>query len=73
MSSNRDRPLPNIVEDIIGNVPITLRSEVRLARAEMQEERIKVGKAAGIAISGALLALYAIVVFFCLRASMPWR
>jgi uncharacterized membrane protein YqjE len=58
--ANEDRKFSNIVEDIIGNVQTIIRSEVRLAKTEVQEESIKAGKAAGIAISGALLALYAI-------------
>src|SRR5215471_226246 len=75
---NEDRKFSNIVEDIIGNVQTIIRSEVRLAKAEMQEESIKAGKAAGIAISGALLALYAIgfLLLACIHALeiaiAPW-
>jgi hypothetical protein len=60
MSGSGDRSLSNIFDDIIRNIQGIIRSEVRLAKAEMQEESIKAGKAAGIAVSGALLALYAL-------------
>lgn len=60
MSGNGDRSFSDILDDIIGNIQGIIRSEVRLAKAEMQEESIKAGKAAAIAVSGALLALYAL-------------
>lgn len=73
MSNNEaGRQLLGILEDIIVNVRGIIRSKVRLAKAEMQEESIKAGKAAGVAVSGALLALYA-VGFLCSLVFLPWR
>ena len=79
MSNNTDgRSLSDILSDIISNVQGIVRSEVRLAKAEMQEEGIKAGKAAGIAVSGAVLALYALgflllTCFFALELAIaPW-
>ena len=60
MANNEARSISTILEDIIANVQTIIRSEVRLAKAEMQEEGIKAGKASGIAASGAVLALYSI-------------
>ena len=59
MSSSSDRSFTNILEDIVGNVEGIIRSEVRLAKAELQEETIKAGKAARLAGVGAGMALYA--------------
>jgi hypothetical protein len=47
------------LQDIIGNVQEIIRSEVRLAKAEVQQEAAKAGKAAGVLGSGAVLGLYA--------------
>ena len=60
MANNEARSISNILEDIVANVQTIIRSEVRLAKTEMQEEGIKAGKASGIAVSGGLLALYAL-------------
>lgn len=78
MSTSTDRSFTEVLENIVGNVQGIIRSEVRLAKAEIQEETVKAGKAAGIAGSGVVLALYA-VGFLCLTclyaletAVAPW-
>jgi len=78
MSTSTDRSFTDVLEDIVGNVQGIIRSEVRLAKAEIREETVKAGKAAGIAGSGVVLALYAVGFFLltCLyaleTAVTPW-
>lgn len=78
MYATTDRSFTDVLEDIVGNVQNIIRSEVRLAKAEIQEEAIKAGKAARIAGSGALLGLFAIgflllTCFFALAMAVaPW-
>jgi uncharacterized membrane protein YqjE len=59
MSTNRERSFSDVLDDIVGNIQGIIRSEVRLAKAEIQEETTKAAKAAGALGSGAVLALYA--------------
>lgn len=56
----RDRSLADVVRDIIGDIQNIVRSEVRLAKAEMQEEAGKTIRAAGMLAGGALVALFAV-------------
>lgn len=78
MSTNPERSFSGLLDDIVGNVQGIIRSEVRLARAEIQEETTKAAKAAGALGSGAVLAVYAIGFLFltCLFAleivMRPW-
>jgi len=78
MGSSGDRTFAGLLEDIVANVQSIIRSEVRLARAEIREETVKAGKAAGIAGSGAVLAFYAVGfllltgVFALETAVQPW-
>jgi len=78
MATSIDRSVTEILENIVGNVQGIVRSEVRLAKAEIQEETVKAGKAAGITGSGAVLGLYALGFFLltCLyaleTAMAPW-
>ncbi len=78
MSTNPERSFSGLLDDIVGNVQGIIRSEVRLARAEIQEETTKAAKAAGALGSGAVLAVYAVGFLFltCLLALeivvRPW-
>jgi len=78
MSTTGERSFSSLLEDIVGNVQGIIRSEVRLAKAEIQEETVKARKAAGITASGAALALYALgfLLLTCLyaleTALAPW-
>ncbi len=78
MSTNGDRSFSDVLEDIVGNVQNIVRHEVRLAKAEIQEEAVVAGKAAGIAASGGVLALYALgfllltCVYALEEAVAPW-
>jgi hypothetical protein len=59
MDTSHERSFSSVLQDIIGNVQEIIRSEVRLAKAEVQQEAAKAGKAAGVLGSGAVLGLYA--------------
>ena len=52
--------IAELLQGIVGNVQGIIRSEVRLAKAEVREEATTAGKAAGMLAAGAVLALYAV-------------
>jgi uncharacterized membrane protein YqjE len=60
MNWQNDRTMPEIVQNIVGNVQEIIRSEVRLAKTEIKEEGLKAGKAATFLIIGGVLSLYAV-------------
>ena len=78
MSTSGDRSFTNVLEDIAGNIQAIVRSEVRLAKTEIQEEAVKAGRAAGVAGAGGVLGLYAVgfVLLACVYALelalAPW-
>jgi len=55
----RERPVTEVFKDIVGNVQEMVRSEVRLARAEMSEEISKTTRAGAMLAAGAVLAAIA--------------
>jgi uncharacterized membrane protein YqjE len=59
MNRNDERSVSDVLQDIFGNVQDIVRSEVRLARAEIGTEAEKTARAAKPLITGAVLALYA--------------
>jgi uncharacterized membrane protein YqjE len=61
---NQTRSFSQVLDNIVGDVQTIIRSEVRLAKVEIQEETVKAGKAAGMLGSGAVLALYAVGFLF---------
>ena len=74
--SPENRSFSNILENIVANIQRIIRSEVRLAKTEVQEEAVKAGKAAGIASAGAVLAFYAVGFFlltgvYALETALP--
>jgi uncharacterized membrane protein YqjE len=58
-SAGGDRSMGDVVKDIISNVQGMMRSEVRLAKAEMREELSKSAAAAKLMAIGGGLALFA--------------
>jgi uncharacterized membrane protein len=56
----RDRSVPEVLQDIFGNIQELIRSEVRLAKAEVREEAGKAGKAIGTLGAGAVAGMYTI-------------
>lgn len=55
-----EKPLSEIVRDVMGDFQEIVRSEVRLAKTEVREEAGKAANAAKMAAAGGLLALYAL-------------
>lgn len=60
MSQAKEKPLADLARDVIENVQEMVRSEVRLAKAEIREETARAAAAGRIAGAGALLGLYAL-------------
>lgn len=52
--------LAGLLQEIVGNIQNIIRSEVRLAKAEVREDVTSLGKAAGILVAGAVLGVYAL-------------
>src|SRR5829696_5935829 len=57
---DKGRKLPEVLQDIVGNIQDILRSEIRLAKTEMKEQASVAGSAAGMLGAGALMAVYAL-------------
>ncbi len=55
-----ERPLAQVLDSMIGNVQEIIRSEVRLAKTEFQQEASKAAKAGVMVGAGAVFGLYAI-------------
>ncbi|MBI1896826.1 MAG: phage holin family protein [Acidobacteria bacterium] len=56
----RERPMTDIVKDVLGNVQEIVRSEVRLARAEVREEVQKTISGTKLLAIGVFIGLYAV-------------
>lgn len=59
MNRNDERSVSDVLQDIFGNVQDIVRSEVRLASAEIKTEAAKTARAAKSLIAGAVLGVYA--------------
>jgi len=55
----RERPMTEVLRDIIGNMQEMVRSEVRLARVEIREETAKMTRAGAMLAAGGVLAIIA--------------
>jgi hypothetical protein len=65
-------PFTDLVRHVVGNIQEIVRSEVRLAKAEVREEAGKTAAAAKFSGAGALLAIFALG-FFLLAAMFALR
>jgi uncharacterized membrane protein YqjE len=52
--------IAGLLQEIVGNVQGIIRSEVRLAKAEVTEDATAMGKAAGMLVAGAVFGIYAL-------------
>lgn len=59
-----ERPVQDVLKDIVGNVQEIVRSELRLARTELRDKASVGGKAAAMIAAGGVLALYALGFIF---------
>jgi uncharacterized membrane protein YqjE len=55
-----DRPVSQVLQDILANVQELVRSEVRLARTEISEQISTAARAAVFLVTGGVLAAYAV-------------
>jgi uncharacterized membrane protein YqjE len=68
--------IAELLQGVIGNVQGIIRSEVRLAKAEVREEAMSAGKAAGMLAVGAVLGAYAVgllllTIVYALNGPLP--
>jgi uncharacterized membrane protein YqjE len=62
----RERPMTEVVRDIIGNIQEMVRSEARLARVEIREETAKTTRAGAMLAAGAVCGILgAVFVLVC--------
>jgi uncharacterized membrane protein YqjE len=71
MSSGQDEAggssIAGLLQEIVGDVQGIIRSEVRLAKAEVKEDATSMGKAAGMLVAGAVLGIYALgILLLCI-------
>jgi uncharacterized membrane protein YqjE len=57
----RERPMTEVVKDIVGNLQEMVRSEVRLARVELREEAAKTYRAGTMLAAGGALGMLAAI------------
>ncbi|HWG76474.1 MAG TPA: phage holin family protein [Steroidobacteraceae bacterium] len=60
MNNPEERPLSTVVTDIFGNLQDMVRSELRLASAEMKQEVTRAARSGGLIAGGGGLGLYAL-------------
>lgn len=68
--------IAGLLQDIVSNIQEIVRSEVRLAKAEVREDVSTMGKAAGMLVAGAVLGVYALGILllcavYALRGPLP--
>ena len=71
-----DSSIAGLLQEIVGDVQGIIRSEVRLAKAEVKEDATSMGKAAGMLVAGAVLGIYALgilllCVIYALNGPLP--
>jgi uncharacterized membrane protein YqjE len=59
LQSGRERPMTEVLKDIVGNVQEMVRSEVRLARVELRDETSKAARAAAMLAAGGVIGVIA--------------
>jgi uncharacterized membrane protein YqjE len=63
LQAGRERPMTDVVKDIISNVQEMVRSEVRLARVEIRDETSKAARAAAMLAVGGVIGIIAALFF----------
>jgi len=59
VATDSERPVRQILQDIVGNLQDIIRLEVQLAKAELKREASKASKAVVLAALGVVLCIYA--------------
>jgi len=60
MATDRERSIPELLKDIVGNIQDIIRSEVLLAKTEMREEGGRAARAGSVLLFGGVLGFYAL-------------
>jgi uncharacterized membrane protein YqjE len=60
MTTQNGRSVPEVLQDIVGNIQEIIRSEFRLAKAEVKEEGSKAAPPLTMIVVGAAIAFYAL-------------
>ena len=55
-----NRPISSILQDVVGDVTGIVRSEIKLAKAEITAEAKRFARALPLAVAGAILGLFAV-------------
>jgi uncharacterized membrane protein YqjE len=63
LQAGRERPMTEVLKDIIANVQEMVRSEVRLARVEIRDETSKTARAAAMLAVGGVIGIIAALFF----------
>ena len=63
LQAGRERPMTEVLKDIIANVQEMVRSEVRLARVEIRDETSKTARAAAMLAVGGVIGVIAALFF----------
>ena len=76
MTGEGSRSVADVLQDIVANVQTIIRSEVRLAKAEVTEEVIKAARAAGMMAGGLVAGWFTawfllLAILFALATVMP--
>ena len=76
MTGEGSRSVADVLQDIVANVQTIIRSEVRLAKAEVTEEVVKAGRAAGMMAGGLVAGWFTawfllLAILFALATVMP--
>ena len=74
--AEKERPLKDVVQGIIGNVQDIIRAEVRLAKAELADQAVKARSALTVMGAGALAGIYSVALLLvtcvlALATTMP--
>jgi len=73
MTDSGDRSIASVLQSILRNIEHIVRSEIRLAKAEVRDEVDKAGQASEILVGGAVLGAYSIGLFlFFAGISSRW-
>ena len=60
MDGEINRPISSILQDVVGDVTGIVRSEIKLAKAEITADAKRFARALPLAVAGAILALFAL-------------
>lgn len=60
MNGEINRPISSILQDVVGDVTGIVRSEIKLAKAEITADAKRFARALPLAVAGAILGLFAL-------------